>query len=153
LNIQERLAQATKLNEVTGCLEWAKSVDSFGYGVISVNGRQEKAHRVAYRLAFGEIPKELCVLHTCDNPKCLNHSHLFLGFRADNNADRKAKGRNADLRGGRQGSSALNVLQVRVIKKLCDLSSMSQRAIGDIFGVADTTISAIKTKKSWGHIK
>ncbi len=77
----------------TGCLEWQGPVDGKGYG--RVDGGK-LAHRVAYRLAKGD-PGPLCVLHTCDNPPCINPEHLWLGTRGDNNRDAAAKGRHAGM--------------------------------------------------------
>jgi hypothetical protein len=67
-----------------------------GYGKIGEGGRGGRilsTHRVAWELEHGPIPDGLCVLHRCDNPPCCNVDHLFLGTKADNNADMVAKGR------------------------------------------------------------
>ncbi len=90
----------------TDCLEHTTTRDRNGYGVTNVNigGRYYaiKAHRFAYELAFGPIPSGLSVLHHCDNPPCINPAHLFLGTRADNAADKAAKGR---VRNGNSGKT------------------------------------------------
>lgn len=66
-----------------------------GYGQFSIRRHPHKAHRVAYGLAHGEPPADLCVCHSCDNPVCCNDGHLFLGSNAENTADKVAKGRQA----------------------------------------------------------
>ncbi len=75
------------------CLEWTGTRNPHGYGRFSRRGRQELAHRVAYELAVGPIPDGLQVLHRCDNPPCVNPTHLWLGTPADNAHDRDTKGR------------------------------------------------------------
>lgn len=79
------------------CVLWAGPLNSAGYGTITVThgGRRSHvgAHRLAYELAFGEIPEGLLVLHTCDVRRCVNPDHLFVGSQADNVADMMAKGR------------------------------------------------------------
>jgi hypothetical protein len=73
------------------CLPWAGRRDEDGYGHF---GKSGSAHRLAWEDANGQrIPPGLVVMHTCDNPPCINPAHLVLGAIADNNRDRHAKGR------------------------------------------------------------
>lgn len=79
-----------------GCIKWPGSSNTQGYGggVLTVgNYTYYGAHRVAYFIEYGEFNKTLHVLHKCDNPKCVNPDHLFLGTHEDNMADMVAKGR------------------------------------------------------------
>lgn len=76
------------------CWHWLRSVRSDGYGQIRINGRPDRAHRQAYRIAKGEIPEGLFVCHTCDNRLCCNPAHLWLGAAVENVRDMIAKKRN-----------------------------------------------------------
>ena len=75
------------------CHEWAGATVKGGYGVMRVNKKNYRTHRIAWELTNGPIPNGLCVLHRCDNPPCLNIEHLFLGTQAETVADMSAKGR------------------------------------------------------------
>ena len=77
------------------CWLWLGASVPKGYGRIRVGGRSEGAvyaHRVSWEISFGKIPKDMYVLHRCDNPKCVNPAHLFLGTALDNAQDRDVKG-------------------------------------------------------------
>ena len=76
-----------------GCWEWAGSRNNKGYGQFRADGRLHLAHRVAYELEIGAVPQGSLVLHRCDNRRCVNPRHLFLGSALDNTRDMVAKGR------------------------------------------------------------
>lgn len=99
----ERFWSKVERGSADGCWRWsAKSTGHFGHGSFSVRSAPVPAHRFAWQITRGAIPKGLCVLHRCDVPACVNPSHLFLGTKRDNNLDRDAKGRQAS--GDRSGS-------------------------------------------------
>lgn len=95
VDVSQRFKQNYKVKEF-GCWEWFGTLDRYGYGVFK-NGRKSiKAHRYSYELHYGNFDKKLHVLHHCDNPRCVNPDHLFLGTNRDNVADRTAKKREGD---------------------------------------------------------
>lgn len=85
--------------DTDSCWNWKKCVDKDGYGKWGILRRKQKVsktlktHRVSYQLTYGRIPEGLVVCHKCDNPRCCNPYHLFLGTQQDNLADMTNKGR------------------------------------------------------------
>ena len=81
-----------------GCWEWTGYIGKNGYGRISINGKYKSAHRLAYQLHYNKIP-DRHVCHSCDNRKCINPSHLWLGTDKDNLRDmwKKGRGRNQNM--------------------------------------------------------
>jgi hypothetical protein len=91
------------------CWLWTGSQRmKWGYGRIMVNGRRISAHRFAYIDTFGPIAQTLFVCHRCDNPPCVNPSHLFVGTPRDNAQDMHRKGR---FRGGRRSHAQAEARQ------------------------------------------
>lgn len=132
----ERLRFLAKVRVMdSGCHEWQSNFSRGGYGKFHSEGKTAPAHRVAYRL-FKENPGSLHVLHRCDNRKCVNVDHLFLGEARDNVADMDAKKR-------RGTKSKLTYGDVEEIKALLG-ARFSQRVVAEKFGVNQTTVSRIK---------
>ena len=95
LNNQEaRFYKKIKIVE-SGCWEWqaARYNNKHMYGSFSYNGKKTLAHRASYVIYNGDIPNGLLVCHTCDNEKCVNPNHLFLGTQKDNMQDMISKNR------------------------------------------------------------
>src|SRR3989304_10121873 len=78
----------------SGCWEWVGCLHQSGYGDFRFRGLRIRAHRLSWELEHGRKPKD-CILHRCDNRKCVNPEHLFEGSRLDNSKDAVAKGRHS----------------------------------------------------------
>jgi len=81
---------------MAGCSEWVQGSRARDYGGVRVDGEMWLAHRWVWVEANGPIPPGLCVLHSCDNPRCVNLDHLFLGTQQENMADMVSKGRHGN---------------------------------------------------------
>lgn len=134
--------------ELGGCWEWQGYRDKNGYGHLSVAGHMLLAHRVSYRLHVGQIPDGMCVLHSCDNPPCMNPDHFFLGSRGDNNRDRENKQRGNHARGIRCHTAKLTESDVLEIRH----SDSPYPELSAKYHVHTSTICAAKNRKTWTHI-
>lgn len=148
----ELVLDMSHYDDTAGCWEWDGSVRGDGYGDIRRGGPKILAHRLSWSAFHGEIPKDMCVLHRCDNRSCVNPTHLFLGTYADNNADRAAKGRSADTHGEKHPRSLLSNKDARRIVYLWSMGSMTQKTIGDLYGVSNSAVSKIVTGKHWSTV-
>jgi hypothetical protein len=132
------------------CWEWPGTIDSHGYGVLTVtigyrHRKSVKAHRVACSLN-GVSPDRMLVCHRCDNRKCVNPAHLFLGTPRDNTDDAIKKGR--VLSGGRHPRALLRESDVRRIRQLVE-EGRSCTALAAEFGVCQQQISRIARRERW----
>lgn len=133
-----------------GCWYWTGIVDHKGYGMIRFDGPKgfwKKAHRVSYEAYKGQIPEGLLVCHSCDNRRCINPDHLWLGTNKDNINDRDRKGRGADHSGENNSQAKITREQVEIIKSLSGKKTQSE--IGAMFGIAQCSVSAIVRDKRW----
>lgn len=134
------------------CWTWTGAVAGSGYGSFNVPTKgSTSAHRIAYRLMNGQWPgpRDL-VRHKCDNPRCVNPSHLELGNHVDNAKDmvERGRGRNGEQVGEQNGHAKLTADDVVHVRAMLD-KGMTNTAIAAHFGVHHATISAIKRGKSW----
>ncbi len=136
---KERFRAKIKMME-TGCHEWQSVLHWSGYGKFYHEGRQALAHRAAYDLFVSPIPEGLFVLHQCDNRKCVNPDHLFLGTQRDNVEDRDRKGRAGKKT---KPDTKLSAEQIQEVHRLLG-DRYSQREIADRYGVHQTTISRLR---------
>jgi len=90
--IRERILEKTKLAK-SGCHEWTGKIAADGYGIIRVNGKDVRVHRISFHLSVRPIERHEVICHRCDNRRCIRTDHLFVGSRADNNRDMALKGR------------------------------------------------------------
>lgn len=136
------------------CWPWTGAIKPNGYGNWRPStGRSEGAHRAAFRLFAGkEIPPGAHVCHSCDNRKCCNPRHLWLGSHADNMADMTAKGRSAKGRLMPQGEMSprakLTAEQVKEIKRDGEPASQVAKRLG----VHRNNIYHIRSGKTWRHL-
>lgn len=142
-----------RINPDSGCWEWTASLIGKGYGQFKCaeDPRQQYAHRFSYLIHKGEIPAGKCVLHRCDNPKCVNPDHLFVGSKLDNGQDMQRKGRSTY--GEKNTQAVLSAADIRTIRSLCAEGELPQWRIAKMFGIQQMEVSRIYRRERWAHVK
>lgn len=144
---RQRFSTKYELNSINGCWEWKTSFHPTGYGAFWFRGDSRYAHRVSWIFNRGEITDSLHVLHRCDNPRCVNPDHLFLGTQQDNVADRDRKGRGAKVIGPKRKFSPVDV------RRICDLHNRSGITLTALSKMYNCTLGTIKKVADGTHYK
>lgn len=132
------------------CWEWLGYVNHGGYPTWrpeGLGGKRKIVTRIAYEHHYGVNPGDLCVLHKCDNRRCLNPEHLFLGTRGDNAKDRTSKGR--DSRGVDRWNCKLTPEQVVEIRKSNEKASVFVKR----YGISYANVGMIRKRQSWRYLE
>jgi hypothetical protein len=140
---------------MSGCWLWLGAVDKDGYGKTSDSAsglkRYVRAHRLVYELLVGSIPEGENLLHSCDNPYCVNPDHLWPGSQADNVRDRDRKGRTnrAPCPGEKNNRAILNEAKVIEIRA----SKEPLKVLADRYGVSVPCIKGVRGRVNWKHVE
>ena len=142
------------------CIEWQGWVGQGGYGqaYIAIGPNRARfmvrAHRMAWIAEYGSIPDGLLVCHHCDNRRCVNPEHLFLGTHKDNTADMDAKGRGVRPRlpGESNPSSKLTEAAVRDIRQQYAAGGISQSQLAAVYGVTQPLIGYVVRREAWAWL-
>jgi hypothetical protein len=156
--------------ELGPCWVWTAGRFDQGYGAFHLNGKTMKSHRISYGVKHGAMPSSaLCVCHSCDNPPCVNPSHLFLGTHAENSRDMVNKGRTNTPTGARHWSKKSPHLlariargpghpmvkitedQVRSIRARCAAGETTY-AVADSMGISQSQVWKITRRIRWAHV-
>jgi len=129
-----------------GCWNWRGGQDRDGYGLVRAVKLQMAVHRVAYEVWVGPIPEGLYVLHSCDNPPCVNPAHLRVGTQADNMRDMSLRGRS--LTGERGKNAKISAGDVVEIRRQHE-GGRSQASLSREYGLSTTQVNMIVLRKQW----
>ena len=151
MSLGERLEFYSRPSE-SGCCEWVASTDGkFGYGKLSWNGRMQYAHRLAWEVANGRpIPCGSVVMHSCDNPPCVNPEHLSLGTQAENVADCSAKSRRQRTHGQLHVQARFTDDQADEIRRR-SAAGTTNAELAREHDVSETTIWRIVNNRSYNQ--
>lgn len=149
------------------CWPWLASVSgSLGYGQMGAGGsKMIRCHKYCWLRTRGPIPAGLCVLHNCDNPRCVNPRHLYLGTLKQNAQDRVKRGRSNPQRGRDHWTSrepdfitrgeacGATKITAQIVKQIRRLAgSCTQQQLAARFGISRPQISNIVNRKCWSHV-
>jgi len=143
-----------QINPSTWCWEYKGVTDRDGYGQFGYDNKMWLVHRLAYMLYFKKTEQDIqgkVVMHMCDNPCCVNPSHLKLGTQKENIADMHSKNRGPDRKGANNPNAKLTDYQVQKIRDLISLG-MTQEQLAKMFNVSRRTIHNIRNNISWNHV-
>lgn len=142
-DVVKRFWSQVRRSAPDACWEWTGELSCSGHGRFKARRRRLQAHRVAYIIEHGPIPRGMVVCHQCDNPPCVNPAHLFLVAAADSMADA--------MRNGRRRGTTLGPEAVREIRLAPDTVE-ARKALAAKFGVSPKTIRDVMDRLTWRHV-
>lgn len=150
----------SKVVKSDSCWLWNGTIHHSGYGIVEIRAWKPRpcqfAHRVAWILTYGPIPDGMLVCHRCDQKRCCNPAHLFLGTAAENSADMARKGRArancSGVKGERNGHATLTDADIPLIRQRYALGNVTLSQLGREFGVGYGQIRRIVSRIGWRHI-
>jgi hypothetical protein len=138
----------SSFEKTDGCWNWSKKLGSNKYGMFCFRGKHHLAHRLSLYLHTSQDINGLLVCHKCDNRKCVNPEHLFVGSQSDNLQDAKLKGRLKPASGPNSGKTDLSLENVVTIFQM-RASGMLFKDIAATFNTHQNCISRIVSGKRW----
>lgn len=155
--VEDRFWRFVDRRGTNECWPWVGSKDRLGYGHLKSaesSAGIEMAHRVSYRIHCGLLPnysKDAVVMHSCDNPSCVNPLHLSIGTQWMNTMEMVVKGRQpyCGLKGEKHSQAKLTEDAVREIRA----SGESHAALARKYGVDPMAIKYVRIRKTWQHIE
>jgi HNH endonuclease len=131
------------------CWDWLACTFAKGYGKFSLGRDRIPASIAAYEITNGPA-NGLFVCHSCDRPVCCNPRHLWLGTNLDNQRDAASKGRGPTPPRGNFRAILTEQDVLWIVQNM--LPNMTNVAIGQMYGVSHSTISALRRGKTWSNI-
>ena len=137
---------------VTGCWNWKSTLNRLGYGVFVAGNRtkgtyfRKSAHRTAWMMRYGPVPEGKNLLHSCNNPACVNTDHLRIGTHKQNMEDRKAAGNYL------QGSKHFNSKYTEELARSVYAAEGAEHAVARRFGVPRDWVNRVRSGRGWKHI-
>lgn len=147
--LEERFWARVRRADKASCWLWTGTTSSAGYGEIKHEGVRYLAHRLAWTLTNGDLPRGAVVMHACDRRECCNPSHLAAGSPALNSADMVKKGRSA--RGEKVHGAKLTTEQVREVRAR-RAAGESLHSLSRTLGVSRTTLKKLTNRQTWKHV-
>lgn len=152
---RERFFEKVEAGDPDECWEWTAATTSGGYGVFRLDGKALTAHRLSY-IIENEDPGELYVLHSCDNPPCVNPNHLRAGTQSENMIEASERGRLDDrntIRGAKHPQAKLTEDYVREIRERYAEGGVYHKELADEFGVERSVVTNAVNRKTWRHVE
>jgi hypothetical protein len=164
--IKNRFWSKVNITQDGQCWNWNASINRSGYGQFWLDDKMRLAHRIAFAIYNNDLSiiyntknyhkcnnTFKCILHKCDNKKCCNPNHLFIGTNADNIKDKINKNRQQHMRGSSNGYSKLkenDILEIR--KNYIPRKNGGMIFLAKKYNVSTTNICDIIKRKTWKHI-